>query len=99
MGGKRSVLVRKVNGVGLTQPRLESAFDCPRCGGLMSPEHFINRAEGGGDWAYPAWRCVYCGEVIDSLILLNRRRQKDHGETGIKRRGRPSQEAHRPFRS
>ena len=49
---------------------------CPKCGGLMSMEEFISVAEGGMPWSYEGWRCVQCGEVIDSMILLNRMKSK-----------------------
>ncbi len=47
---------------------------CPRCGGLMVVEPFADILE---DRAHPdlaARRCVQCGEVIDPVILQNRRR-------------------------
>lgn len=24
-------------------------------------------------WFYPGWRCVYCGEIVDTVILTNRK--------------------------
>ncbi|MEO8325807.1 MAG: hypothetical protein ABI618_08160 [Nitrospirota bacterium] len=44
---------------------------CPRCGGWMS-ETFVE-----GETVYrndpgSIWKCVNCGEVIDSQILANR---------------------------
>ena len=38
---------------------------CLRCGGLMVIEPCFD---------FPASRCVQCGEVIDTVILRNRRR-------------------------
>ncbi|HEY5648507.1 MAG TPA: hypothetical protein VIU33_03340 [Nitrospiria bacterium] len=48
---------------------------CPKCKGLMNPEEFICTSKEGG-WEYEGWRCVYCGEVIDPLILQNRLKGK-----------------------
>ena len=45
---------------------------CPRCRGPMNFEQFMNAVSGEMPWSYEGWRCVYCGEIIDSLILLNR---------------------------
>ena len=47
---------------------------CLRCGGAMNHEEFCNDAEGSVPWGYTGWRCLYCGDVIDPLILQNRRR-------------------------
>lgn len=52
---------------------------CPRCGGLLVAEPALDfameRLDGQtptvGD--APAKRCVQCGEVIDAVILRNRR--------------------------
>jgi uncharacterized Zn finger protein len=46
---------------------------CDRCGGRMSFEHFMGRGGKEGIWSYEAWRCLFCGEVLDSQILINRR--------------------------
>jgi uncharacterized Zn finger protein len=46
---------------------------CDRCGGRMSFEHFMGRGEKEGLWSYEAWRCLFCGEVLDSKILNNRK--------------------------
>ena len=42
---------------------------CTRCAGLRVPEIIY---EGGS--RVPALRCVHCGDVIDHVIALNRRR-------------------------
>ena len=49
---------------------------CPKCGGLMNFEHFMNAVSGEMSWSYEGWRCVYCGEILDPLILLNRMNAK-----------------------
>jgi len=48
-------------------------MDCPKCGGRMSFEEFFSSATEVTSWAYAGWRCIHCGEIIDPLILLNRK--------------------------
>ncbi|HUK55287.1 MAG TPA: hypothetical protein VLY20_01360 [Nitrospiria bacterium] len=48
-------------------------MNCPKCGGRMNFEEFFSSATEGTSWAYEGWRCIYCGEIIDPLILLNRK--------------------------
>jgi len=45
---------------------------CDRCEGPLSFEHFGDATAGEMQWAYDGWRCLLCGEVIDSVILFNR---------------------------
>ena len=47
--------------------RIHSTDRCPRCGGLMVAEWCEDLSD------YRAQRCVQCGEVIDPVILQNRR--------------------------
>lgn len=44
---------------------------CHRCHGLMVVDHFIDMEETGGLWMR-GWRCVTCGEVVDSMIMRHR---------------------------
>ena len=53
---------------------------CPRCGGVMDHEWFTNMEQEGMSWSYDGWRCIYCGEVIDPLILYNRLTSKGRME-------------------
>jgi len=39
----------------------------------MIEEEFSNGTDGGVPWWYRGWRCLFCGDVIDSLILRHRR--------------------------
>lgn len=55
---------------------------CSKCGGLMSFEEFMSVTEGM-PWSYEGWRCVYCGEIIDPLILFNRMKAKVEDEEGV----------------
>jgi rRNA maturation protein Nop10 len=47
--------------------RIHNADRCPRCGGMMVAEWCEDLSD------YTAQRCVQCGEVIDPVILQNRR--------------------------
>jgi len=40
---------------------------CYRCGGTMVFEKFYGICE-----EFFGWRCIFCGEIIDQLILENR---------------------------
>ena len=51
--------------------------DCPRCGGLMVPDRFIDLLDDTGILEFMAARCVSCGEVLDPVILQNRHHQAD----------------------
>ena len=45
---------------------------CQRCQGLMIEDHFIDMEEGGRHLWLCAWRCLNCGDVVDSAIMRNR---------------------------
>jgi len=47
--------------------RIHSTDRCPRCGGLMVAEWCEDLSD------YCAQRCVQCGEIVDPVILQNRR--------------------------
>lgn len=50
-------------------------MNCRRCAGLM---HWLNMGDHLNDsgqlWSM-AWQCYNCGEIVDSLILQNRRNE------------------------
>ncbi|MBI3610793.1 MAG: hypothetical protein HY204_08845 [Nitrospirae bacterium] len=54
---------------------------CPKCEGMMNFEEFINVGGGEMAWSYEGWRCIYCGEIVDPLILMNREQSKTEEET------------------
>ena len=57
---------------------------CGRCDGQMTHETL----HGFGEdlvWAFSHWRCIYCGEIIDPVILANRGIQKKRGPSIGKR--------------
>jgi hypothetical protein len=62
--GNRSIMERD-----WSSPLVRSADRCPRCGGLMVHEW------GADQMGHAGQRCVQCGELVDSVILENRRLQ------------------------
>jgi hypothetical protein len=40
---------------------------CYRCGGVMIYEKFYGDCE-----YFFGWKCIFCGEIVDSVILENR---------------------------
>jgi hypothetical protein len=45
---------------------------CPRCAGLMMQDDFLDLQDEAGQCRFVAWRCLICGEVLDSVILKHR---------------------------
>lgn len=45
---------------------------CPRCKGVMALTRFYDLQDDTGRLAFDAWRCIGCGEVLDSVICTNR---------------------------
>jgi uncharacterized OB-fold protein len=39
----------------------------------MSPERFSDFCDQAGQYHFRGWRCLSCGEVLDPVILANRR--------------------------
>ena len=46
---------------------------CRRCGGLMVSDFCMDLLNSPGELEFAAKRCVQCGEVVDPVILRNRR--------------------------
>ncbi len=46
---------------------------CPRCSGSMARESFLDLRDDTGAFCFDGWRCMVCGEIIDPLILANRK--------------------------
>ena len=44
---------------------------CNRCGGMMVYEKFYDNCEH-----FFGWRCIFCAEIIDQVILENRLRRE-----------------------
>ncbi|MCX5724026.1 MAG: hypothetical protein NTX84_05835 [Nitrospirae bacterium] len=49
---------------------------CSRCGGLMVGDCCMDLLNSTGELEFAASRCVQCGEVVDPVILSNRRTQQ-----------------------
>ncbi len=48
-------------------------MNCSRCSGLMIRDDFLDlKGEAGQGWVV-AWRCLICGDVLDRVILANRK--------------------------
>ena len=47
---------------------------CPKCKGDMVYETFTNQDNLA--WHYDGWRCLYCGEVLDPVIIANKKASK-----------------------
>ncbi len=45
---------------------------CPRCGGLLLTQHYIDLLDDTGEIDITAWHCTICGEVLDPVIVKNR---------------------------
>jgi hypothetical protein len=48
---------------------------CNRCGSAMVYERFY-----GPDEHFLGWRCILCGEIVDQLILENRKVTNNESE-------------------
>jgi DNA-directed RNA polymerase subunit M/transcription elongation factor TFIIS len=57
---------------------------CNRCGGMMIYEKIYYETEH-----FWVWKCVYCGEYIDPVILENRQIQKSIREKSGKNNKEP----------
>ncbi len=44
---------------------------CNKCGGLMAKEKFYSPIEN-----FFGWRCLFCGDIVDKVILKNRIMQR-----------------------
>jgi hypothetical protein len=49
----------------------EVPMRCHRCGGIMVYEKFYGPHE-----QFFGWRCIFCGEIVDEVILENRFAQR-----------------------
>lgn len=50
-----------------------SRAHCSRCGGLMVTEQCFDLLDDSGHLYFLAQRCIQCGELVDPVILQNRR--------------------------
>jgi len=53
-------------------------MNCLKCSGMMmNYEAFVSGAAEGSTWAYEGWRCIYCGDITDPIILRHRKKARD----------------------
>jgi len=48
-------------------------MDCQRCAGLMQKHILMDHMNESGEVFITAWRCLNCGEVLDPMIMQNRK--------------------------
>ncbi len=49
-------------------------MECLRCGGLMVRERFNDFLDDMNRLEFKGYRCLVCGEILDSKILKHRQR-------------------------
>ena len=47
-------------------------MQCPRCKGVMVEGIFEDLNDDTGSLQFKGWRCIICGEILDSVITSNR---------------------------
>jgi len=63
---------------------------CVRCGGLMVTDFSMDLLFCIGETEFAAQRCVQCGEIVDPVILRNRRVMNEPMTTALPRRMLPA---------
>lgn len=51
---------------------------CIRCRGLMVRDQFYDLLDDSGHLSFKGWRCVCCGNILDPVILKNKRGRHSH---------------------
>ena len=46
---------------------------CTRCDGLMVIDRYQDVRDDTGEICFNAWHCLVCGDIIDPVIMSNRR--------------------------
>jgi len=46
---------------------------CEKCTGKMVYERFYDYLDEMGKYSFGGCRCLYCGNIVDPIILANRR--------------------------
>jgi hypothetical protein len=62
------------------------AMRCPRCASCMVREPFEDLRDDTGALYFYGWRCLGCGEIIDPVILANRRNKPAPMESKTRKR-------------
>jgi hypothetical protein len=63
-----------------------SAMNCPRCASYMVHEPFEDLRDDTGELYFYGWRCLGCGEIIDPVILANRKNKPAPIESKTRKR-------------
>ena len=50
-------------------------MQCTRCQGIMVTDYSFDQLDATSPDRIRTWRCVMCGDVVDSVILDDRRKQ------------------------
>ena len=58
-------------------------MNCLKCSGMMNYEAFVSGAAEGSTWGYEGWRCIYCGDIIDPIILRHRKKARDRETVSV----------------
>lgn len=56
----------------------QKTHKCPRCNAFLIRERFYGMFE-----AVWVWRCIKCGEIIDDVVLYNRRLLKKAAKASV----------------
>ncbi|MDF0676972.1 MAG: hypothetical protein P0120_21955 [Nitrospira sp.] len=60
----------------LERDSIFNSISCPRCTGLMVVEQGFESMLGSSEADVLLRRCVQCGDIVDPVILQNRRSQR-----------------------
>jgi len=50
---------------------------CLRCIGEMAYEVFQDMQDDTGNLSFYGWRCIHCGEILDSVIVSKRKNRPE----------------------
>lgn len=50
---------------------------CPKCQGSMVRERYHNHEEDSLSLSVYGWHCIFCGCVVDPVIMTNRARMSE----------------------
>jgi RNase P subunit RPR2 len=64
-------------------------MSCPRCQSLLVPEIFVDYEADGGAMSFLGYRCVICGDVLDTTILRHRADHRPPMVSATRRRRPP----------
>ncbi len=48
-------------------------MECPRCKGHMISQYFEDISDDTGYIQFSGYRCINCGEILDPVIMANRK--------------------------